>query len=239
VACGSSAAAADLAVTEEITVRPAAAGAVLGLALAIGAPTAWSLTRPPTTAGAPVVESLQTPSAPSSPVPTTPTAPPPAVGTQVAAPPSRAAAPAPVRLAIPALGVDTAVDPEGVAPDGQMALPEDVSRVGWYRFGPTPGSDGSAVIAGHVDDREQGLGALAPLREAAVGTEIVVTDADGTTTRWRVVSRELITKQVLPLDQLFARSGPPRLTLITCGGPFLPEFRSYRDNVVVVAELVR
>ena len=31
---------------------------------------------------------------------------------------------------------------------------------------------------------------------------------------------------------------PPRLTLITCGGPFLPEYRSYRDNVVVVAEPV-
>jgi hypothetical protein len=44
---------------------------------------------------------------------------------------------------------------------------------------------------------------------------------------------------VLPLDRLFAREGPPRLTLITCGGPFLAEFGSYRDNVVVVAEPLR
>jgi sortase (surface protein transpeptidase) len=94
------------------------------------------------------------------------------------------------------------------------------------------------VIAGHVDAREQGLGVLAPLRDAAVGAEIVVTNADGTATRWRVVSRELISKQTLPLDRLFTRTGPPRLTLITCGGPFLPEYRSYRDNVVVVAELL-
>jgi sortase (surface protein transpeptidase) len=120
-----------------------------------------------------------------------------------------------------------------------MAIPDDVDRAGWYRFGPAPGADGSAVIAGHVDDREQGLGVLEPLREAAVGTEVVVTDAAGTTTRWRVVSRELISKQALPLEQLFARSGAPRLTLVTCGGPFLPEFGSYRDNVVVVAEPVR
>ena len=67
---------------------------------------------------------------------------------------------------------------------------------------------------------------------------MLVTDATGRRRRWRVVSRELISKQVLPLDRLFARDGPPRLTLITCGGPFLPEFRSYRDNVVVVAEPV-
>ena len=210
--------------------RPAAAAAVLGVALAVGAPTAWSLTRPSATAGAPVVEVLSTPSS---------AAPAPAVGTRVAAPESAARPAPPVRVQIPALGVDSVVDPVGVAPDGQMAIPEDVDRLGWYRFGPVPGEDGSAVVAGHVDDREQGLGALAPLREASVGTEIVVTDAAGTTTRWRVVSRELITKQVLPLDRLFARTGPPRLTLITCGGPFLPEFRSYRDNVVVVAEPVR
>jgi sortase (surface protein transpeptidase) len=128
------------------------------------------------------------------------------------------------------------VDSVGVAADGQMELPEDVSRVGWYRFGPVPGADGSAVLAGHVDDREQGAGALYPLQEADVGDELTITDAAGTATRWRVVSRELITKQVLPVDRIFARDGAPRLTLITCGGPFLPEFSSYRDNVVVVAE---
>jgi sortase (surface protein transpeptidase) len=132
--------------------------------------------------------------------------------------------------------VDTAIDSVGVQPDGQMLLPDDVDRVGWYRFGPAPGAGGSAVLAGHVDDREQGLGAMAAFREAEVGQEVQVTDGAGTTTRWRVVSRELIEKQVLPLDRLFARDGPARLTLITCGGPFLPEFGSYRDNVVVVAE---
>jgi len=143
-----------------------------------------------------------------------------------------------VRLSVPALGVDSAVDPVGVEPDGQMTVPAEVDTVGWYRFGPAPGGEGSAVIAGHVDSRTQGLGAMAPLRSAAVGDEVVLIDAAGTTTRWRVVSRELIEKQVLPLDRLFTRAGPPRLTLITCGGPFLPEYRSYRDNVVVVAEPV-
>jgi sortase (surface protein transpeptidase) len=137
---------------------------------------------------------------------------------------------------VPTLGIDAAVDPVGVEPDGQMTIPAEVDRVGWYRFGPTPGHAGSAVIAGHVDSRTQGLGAMAPLREATAGDEVLVTDATGTASRWRIVSRELISKQALPLDRLFAREGPPRLTLITCGGPFLPEFQSYQDNVIVVAE---
>lgn len=213
--------------------RPAAASAVLGLALAVGAPTAWALTRPEPAAGIPVEQALPAPAAPAGAGDLT-TIPP--VTARDAAPAAAAPAPAPARISVPAWGVDAPVDAVGIAADGQMELPEDVSRVGWYRFGPAPGADGSAVLAGHVDDREQGTGALYPLKDAAVGDEVTVADATGTTTRWRVVSREVITKQALPLDRLFARDGAPRLTLITCGGPFLPEFRSYRDNVVVVAE---
>ena len=63
-----------------------------------------------------------------------------------------------------------------------------------------------------------------------------MTDSAGTTTRWRVLSRALVPKRALPIAQLFARAGPPRLVLMTCGGEFLPELRAYRDNVVVVAE---
>ncbi len=222
--------------------RPAAATAVLGIALAVGVPTTWSLTRPPASVGAPVEQVLQAPPAPPSPrvapaVPSATAVPSaPAVPTRDAAPADLPAPPAPVRLSVPRLGVDAAVDAVGVEPDGQMTVPAEVDRVGWYRFGPVPGGAGSSVLAGHVDSHTQGLGAMAPLRDAVPGDDILVTDAAGVASRWRVVSREVISKQVLPLDRLFAREGPPRLTLITCGGPFLQEFSSYRDNVVVVAE---
>lgn len=224
---------------------------VLGLVLAIGTPVTWALTRPDATAGTTVEQAIDAPSpsavapssspsaapSPSGAVP--PSAPAldlPPVPIRDAAPTVAAPVPAPVRVSLPAQGVTAPLDAVGVSPDGQMELPEDVDRVGWYRFGPVPGDDGSAVLAGHVDDREQGLGALAPLRTTEVGDVVVVTGATGAETRWQVVSRELITKQVLPLDSIFNREGPPRLVLITCGGPFIPELRSYRDNVVVVAE---
>ncbi|WP_448626045.1 class F sortase [Geodermatophilus sp. URMC 64] len=214
--------------------RPAAAVAVLGAALAVGTPAAWALARPDAAAGAPVAEVLGIPPAPVVPDGTVPP-----VAVRDAAPAQADAVPAPVRLTVPALGIDAPVDPVGVAPDGQMEIPADVSRAGWYRFGPPPGREGNAVLAGHVDDAEQGLGALAALREIAVGTEVLVGDADGATSRWRVVGRESIGKQALPTEALFARSGPPRLVLVTCGGPFLADSGRYRDNVVVVAEPVR
>lgn len=211
---------------------------MLGLALAVGVPATWVLTRPPAAAGPSAEQVLAAPTAgrgTATPAPGTP----PSVTTRDAAPPSSGTVPVPVLVSVPALGVSAPVDPVGVDPEGRMELPADVDRVGWYRFGPVPGGGGSAVLAGHVDDREQGLGVLAPLRRAAVGDEVLVTDSTGTAGRWRIVSRELIEKRALPQDALFRRDGPPRLVLVTCGGPFVPESGSYRDNVVVVAEPVR
>jgi pyruvate/2-oxoglutarate dehydrogenase complex dihydrolipoamide acyltransferase (E2) component len=224
-------------------VRAPVAVLVLGTALAVGVPTAWTVTRPDAAAGPPVASVLSAPTSPApalvtAPAPSSPGGPPP-VAARPAAPSPVVAAPPPVRLQLEAAGIDAPLDPVGVEPDGAMTLPSDVDRVGWYRFGPVPGAaEGTAVLAGHVDGWDQGRGALAALRTVEPGAEVRVTDATGATTAWRVVSRELLEKQAVPLTALFQRSGPPRLVLLTCGGPFDPELRSYRDNVVVVAEPV-
>jgi hypothetical protein len=50
-----------------------------------------------------------------------------------------------------------------------------------------------------------------------------------------VVAREEYDKTKIPLAKYFATDGAPRLTLITCGGPFNEATGHYRDNVVVTA----
>ncbi|MEU2348433.1 class F sortase [Modestobacter sp. NPDC049651] len=223
--------------------RRAVIGLAAGLAVAAGAPAAWAVTRPEPAAGVPVAAALAAApgTTPAGTAPATaPPAPPqaadalPPVTVRDAAPPRVAAAPpAPQLVAVG--GATAPVDPVGVTRAGLMELPGDVDRVGWYRYGPVPGRPGSAVIAGHVDDVRQGLGALGRLRTVEPGDPVEVTDAAGTVTRWTVVSRELLDKQALPVDALFARTGDPRLVLVTCGGPFDADRGSYRDNVVVVA----
>jgi LPXTG-site transpeptidase (sortase) family protein len=142
----------------------------------------------------------------------------------------------PSRLALPSLGVDARVVPVGVDPDGLMTVPDDVSTVGWYRFGSTPADDqGTIVVAGHVDDREQGRGAFFDLRAIAVGDEVEVRDDAGELTTWRVTGRRTFEKESLPIDELYERTGQQRLLLITCGGDFDRAARSYESNVVVEA----
>lgn len=150
---------------------------------------------------------------------------------------SAPAAPTSVRL--PSIGVDAAIVPVGVDPDGSMTIPEDVSTVGWYRWGAAPGSDdGTVVLSGHVDSRTQGRGAFFDLRIVEVGDEVTVTDEDGTTTTWQVTGRRTFQKESLPITDLFRRDGGRRLVLITCGGDFDRAARSYDSNVVVEAQPV-
>jgi hypothetical protein len=211
-----------------VRLRPAVVVLACGLTLTVGTPAIWAGTTPSTAAGPPL-SSLVASSPATEPAPSRP-------GVHPADPTPEAPAAAPVRLTVPDVGIDAPVDPFGVTPGGQLQLPDDVHRVGWYRFGPAPGqSQGSAVLAGHVDSWDQGLGALNRLRSVEPGQRITVADAAGAVTTWQVVTRRLVVKQQLPLPELFTRVGPPRLVLLTCGGPFDQRLRSYEDNLVVVA----
>ena len=226
--------------TVSVVALVASVAAVVGL-------TVWFAGRPGSSAGAALSDVRSTAAAaPSAGTPTaSPTAPEPTssrslpqVGTRDGSLDAleTTRAPAPARLVIGDLGVDATVKGVGVQQDGAMVIPAAPTSVGWYRYGSAPGDpEGNTVIAGHVATREDGPGALAALRGAKPGMRVTVTTADGTKHRYEVVGRELVVKKALPVDEIFARQGKPLLVLITCGGEYLPELRSHRDNVVVTA----
>ncbi|GAA4117519.1 hypothetical protein GCM10022415_15490 [Knoellia locipacati] len=158
--------------------------------------------------------------------------------------PARPVTPSPTResrpstgdfeLTIPSLDVRMPVVPVGVAKDGQMALPDDPDVAGWYRFGPAPTSPrGANVISAHVDSRDE-VGPLAKLPRLDVGATIVVT-VDGARVEYVVERVDQYAKKALDVDALFARSGPARLHLVSCGGEWNPRTRHYDDNVVAIA----
>jgi len=145
----------------------------------------------------------------------------------------------PLQVRIGSISVDAPLVPVGLEEDDAMEIPEDVAEIGWYDpegLGVRPGSDGTAVLAGHVDSRRQGRGALYHLRDLRVDETIEIDLGDGTTQRWRITEIVQYPKDVLPFDDLFVWSGPPRLAVITCGGEFDRTARSYSDNLVVYAE---
>lgn len=143
----------------------------------------------------------------------------------------------PTRVQIPAVGVDTGLVELGLAADGSMQVPSGGFPAGWYRYGPTPGELGPAVVVGHVD-WAGAPGVFFRLGDVAPGTLIRITRRDGTVADFSVTHTSRVAKSAFPTAAVYGDVSHPALRLITCGGDFDDAHRSYRDNVIVYADLV-
>ena len=138
----------------------------------------------------------------------------------------------PVRVRIPALRVTSSLQRLGRQRDGTIAVPKPAGVAGWYKEGPRPGQPGPAVILGHVDSRT-GPGVFFALADVPSGAVVHVDRADGSTVSFRVTRVDRVPKARFPTDLVYAPTLRPSLRLVTCGGSFDVDRRSYRDNVIV------
>ncbi|MGP4085386.1 class F sortase [Streptomyces sp. KR55] len=144
---------------------------------------------------------------------------------------------APVRLRIPAIGVDTPVMRLGLAPDGTVQVPPITAddRAGWYRHSPTPGQIGPSVILGHVTVGPYGDGVFRHLARLHRGDRIVARLENGTAAVFTISTVRTVAKANFPADDVYGNVNRPELRLITCGGPRTGD--EYRDNVIAFATL--
>jgi hypothetical protein len=135
------------------------------------------------------------------------------------APPAQAP---PTRVRIPAIRVDSPLETLELDGAGALQAPRDFARAGWYAAGTAPGDVGPAVIAGHVDSRE-GPAVFFRLHQLRAGDTI------------GVVATDRYPKNRFPTEAVYGPTPDPQLRLVTCGGVFDRDRRSYVDNVVVYA----
>lgn len=138
------------------------------------------------------------------------------------------------RLKIPELKVDALMEPVGLTKSGAMGIPTDGETVAWYSLGPFPGSPGNAVLAGHVDWSRRAA-VFNRLKELAPGSRLSLDFDLGADLDYRVTWVEQYRVQAAPLARVFDNNAGSALTLITCGGPFDNDTRTYLDRVVVRA----
>lgn len=148
----------------------------------------------------------------------------------------------PVRLAIPAIGLDVAVAPMSwriADVQGKRTtvwvLPD--SAAGWHPNSAGAGAAGNLVISGHQLLGDAPFAQIA-LGEMAVGQEILVTDGDERVFVYRVteVGEPVAISDDLAAEEAFAaaltsQQGEPRLTLISGW----PDFSSTHRIYVVAA----
>ncbi len=202
---------------ETTTTDPAAAG-LSSTRGAVGASLAVATTAAPSAAsGATSITPSMTPSAAPSSRP----------ASQRYIPRSR-----PVRIEIPAIGVRVRLDSLGLNRDHSVQVPASTTIAGWYRNGPAPGQQGSAVILGHVDSY-RGPGVFMRIHDLRPGQSVVVTLANGYVVRFTVIGLREYSKNAFPDAVVYGTRPYAALQLVTCGGAFDRATGHYESNVVV------
>ena len=145
----------------------------------------------------------------------------------------------PTRLAVPRLKINAPVEEVGLAKDGTVQTPtlDEPNLTGWYKYGPTPGQKGPAVILGHVDTAKTGPAVFYKLRQLKAGDKVTVTRKDGSSADFSVQKLKDVSKQQFPSKQVYGDISYAGLRLITCGGAFDKSKGSYEDNTIVFAKL--
>lgn len=141
----------------------------------------------------------------------------------------------PLRLRIPRINVDAAVEYVGVTSNGIMDVPKKIIDVGWFNLGPRPGEPGSAVIAGHFDGDWGQAAIFANLNKLKVGDILFIEDDKGKTISFVVNGSRTYNPGFA--EEVFSSNDGIHLNLVTCDGVWDGAKKSFTKRLVVFADI--
>ena len=142
----------------------------------------------------------------------------------------------PMRLKIPSIALDAAIEKVALAADGSMGVPKSPLDIGWYEKGPRPGETGSAAIAGHVDWANGAAAVLADLHKVKTGDKIAVEDDQGATIAFIVRKSRTYDANAQAVEVFRSSDGRAHLNIITCSGAWDKIANQYTKRLVVFAD---
>ncbi len=143
----------------------------------------------------------------------------------------------PTQLRIPSIKVNAKIQYIGIAKNGKMATPNNFTDVGWFQNGIVPGSKGSAVIDGHVDNGLAFPAVFASLDNLNVGDDIYIDTVGGSILHFKVIKTQNYAASA-ETTEIFNQNDGNYLKLITCAGIWSILHRTHDQRLVVTAEQV-
>lgn len=146
----------------------------------------------------------------------------------------------PTAISIPSIDVKSDLMLLGLNADRTIQTPP-LSRVrtaGWYKYSPVPGALGPSVVLGHIDSAVYGKGIFYRLGAMKRGDSISVTRTDHMVAVFKVDKVVQYPKKSFPTRVVYGDTTNPQIRLITCGGKFDSNARSYLDNIIVFGSLM-
>ncbi|MCX6797787.1 MAG: class F sortase [Candidatus Falkowbacteria bacterium] len=144
---------------------------------------------------------------------------------------------APIRLKIPQIKIDVALESVGLTSQGAVGIPVGIANAAWYNLGPHPGDNGNAVITGHYGYWKNGwLGVFNNLSKLRQGDKIYVKDKKGTSTTFVVREFRTYSLKDDASAVFISNDGKAHLNLITCEGAWDKISKSYSKRLVVFTD---
>lgn len=144
-------------------------------------------------------------------------------------------------LSIPAIDVQSVLNPLGLDGAGALEVPArgpHYDEAAWFTGSPYPGETGPTVLLGHVNGRGGAPSVFYRLAELGIGDVVTVSRPDGTQVTFEVYDSQRYQKDEFPTQAVYGDTAGSELRVITCGGDWDASVGHYRDNVVVYARLV-
>jgi len=144
-----------------------------------------------------------------------------------------------VTLTLPELNTQIPLVSVGLDKEEALEAPKDWKVGGWYKYGSRPGEEGNVIINAHYDDNTGRPAAFWQLKNVKVDDKVLVEDRYGKLYTYSVTESFLVSINDPNRLQIFdGNDDQSVLTLVTCGGVWLPGRATYDKRLVVKAELV-
>ncbi|MDO8499582.1 MAG: sortase [bacterium] len=144
----------------------------------------------------------------------------------------------PIRLKIPAISVDSAIEDALITKEGRMDVPEGSVNVAWFALGPHPGEKGSAVVGGHFGIKDGVPFVFYNLDKLKVGDKVYVVDDNGNTLAFIVRSFQSFDRNADATTVFTSTDGLAHLNLITCEGIWNQINGTYPERLVVFTDAI-
>lgn len=143
----------------------------------------------------------------------------------------------PLRLRIPKIEVDAEIEYVGLTTTGEMDVPKNPANVAWFSLGSLPGKEGSAVIAGHFDDKNGQEAVFYNLKELSKGDKLFTHDIQGGVTTFVVREVRVYDSEALA-PEVFISTDGRHLNLITCTGNWSESKDRYMERLIVFTDVL-
>lgn len=144
----------------------------------------------------------------------------------------------PIRLKIPGINIDAAIENVGITPEGAMDAPKLPEEVAWYKLGSRPGEIGSAVIAGHSGYKDNKPAVFDNLHKLKKGDKIYVQDEKGTMTAFVVRKIKNYNPDADAGDVFGSNDGIAHLNFVTCTGLWNAKEKTHSQRLVVFTDKI-